>query len=45
MLDVMFEVPSRDDVREVVINSSVVRGERPPILRRKRKERTARDAA
>jgi ATP-dependent Clp protease ATP-binding subunit ClpX len=45
MLDVMFDVPSRDDVREVVINSSVVRGERTPILRRKRKERTARDAA
>ncbi|MGI8604337.1 MAG: ATP-dependent Clp protease ATP-binding subunit ClpX [Verrucomicrobiales bacterium] len=45
MLDVMFDVPSRDDVREVVINSSVVNGERPPLLRKKKKERRTKDAA
>jgi ATP-dependent Clp protease ATP-binding subunit ClpX len=45
MLDVMFDVPSRDDVREVVINASVVLGERPPILRKKKKDRRAKDAA
>jgi ATP-dependent Clp protease ATP-binding subunit ClpX len=45
MLDVMFDVPSRDDVREVVINSSVVNGDRPPLLRKKKKERGAKDAA
>lgn len=35
MLDVMYEVPSRTDVRAVSVNEAVVRGERPPILRKK----------
>jgi len=40
MLDVMYDVPSRVDVRSVSINEAVVKGERPPILR-KRIERNA----
>ncbi len=35
MLDVMYDVPSRMDVRSVSINEAVVKGERPPILRKK----------
>ena len=35
MLDVMFELPTRDDVAEVVIDASVVAGKRRPQLRRK----------
>lgn len=40
MLDVMYDVPSRMDVRSVSINEAVVKGERPPIVR-KRIERNA----
>jgi ATP-dependent Clp protease ATP-binding subunit ClpX len=40
MLDVMYEVPSRVDVKSVSINEAVVKGERPPILK-KRIERNA----
>jgi len=40
MLDVMFDVPSRTDVRSVSINEAVVRGDRPPLLR-KRVDRSA----
>jgi len=40
MLDVMYDVPSRTDVRSVSINEAVVKGERTPILR-KRAERNA----
>ena len=43
MLDVMYEVPSRDDIKGVTINKSVVEDERPPILRKKKKQ--DRDAA
>jgi ATP-dependent Clp protease ATP-binding subunit ClpX len=35
MLDVMYEVPSREDVAEVTINRGVVDGKKPPIIRRK----------
>jgi ATP-dependent Clp protease ATP-binding subunit ClpX len=38
MLDVMYEVPSRDDVKSVTINRAVVDGEKAPVLRRKRKQ-------
>ncbi|MCB1100536.1 MAG: AAA family ATPase, partial [Verrucomicrobiae bacterium] len=38
MLDVMYEVPSRDDVKGVTINRAVVEGERSPILRKKKKQ-------
>ncbi len=35
MLDVMYDVPSRTDVRSVSINEAVVRGDRPPTLRKR----------
>ena len=40
MLDVMYDVPSRMDVRTVTINAGVVKGERSPLMR-KRVERKA----
>jgi ATP-dependent Clp protease ATP-binding subunit ClpX len=43
MLDVMFDVPSRGDIESVTINRQVVRGERPPAIRRRK--RADRDAA
>ncbi len=41
MLDLMYEIPSREDVAEVTINRAVVEGKKPPILRKKE----AKDAA
>ncbi len=41
MLDVMFDLPSRDDVEAVTINRQVVLGERPPSMRRKRADQDA----
>jgi ATP-dependent Clp protease ATP-binding subunit ClpX len=41
MLDVMFDIPSRDDVDVVTINRQVVLGERPPSIRRKRADQDA----
>ncbi len=38
MLDVMYEVPGREDVREVVVNAATVRGEKPAQLRKKKRE-------
>jgi ATP-dependent Clp protease ATP-binding subunit ClpX len=35
MLDMMYEIPSREDVAEVTINRAAVEGKKPPILRRK----------
>ena len=35
MLDVMYELPSRDDIECVKINRSVVEGKRPPTFRKK----------
>ena len=35
MLDVMFDIPSREDVAEVTINRAVVEGKRQPTVRRK----------
>jgi ATP-dependent Clp protease ATP-binding subunit ClpX len=32
MLDVMFDIPSRDDVREVVLTAESVEGRVPPLL-------------
>jgi ATP-dependent Clp protease ATP-binding subunit ClpX len=34
MLEVMYTLPQRDDVSEVVIDSAVVAGKRRPTLRR-----------
>ncbi len=35
MLDIMYEIPSRDDIAEVTLNRSVVEGKREPLIRRK----------
>jgi ATP-dependent Clp protease ATP-binding subunit ClpX len=35
MLDVMYDVPSRRDVRSVTITEAAVKGERPPVIRKK----------
>jgi ATP-dependent Clp protease ATP-binding subunit ClpX len=45
MLEVMYELPQRDDVTEVVIDSSVVAGRRKPTLRRASKAEPKQDAA
>ena len=36
MLNVMYEIPGRDDIVSVTINRAVVEGKKPPILRKKR---------
>jgi ATP-dependent Clp protease ATP-binding subunit ClpX len=41
MLEVMFDIPSREDVESVTINRQVVTGERPPAIRRKRADQDA----
>ena len=41
MLDVMYDIPSREDVAEVTINRSVVEGKKPPLLRRKQEKDAA----
>jgi ATP-dependent Clp protease ATP-binding subunit ClpX len=43
MLDIMFEVPGRDDIRTVILNKSVVEGEKPATLRKRK--RPGQDAA
>jgi ATP-dependent Clp protease ATP-binding subunit ClpX len=40
MLDVMYDIPSRTDVKSVTITEAVVKGERAPIVR-KRSDRAA----
>ena len=35
MLDVMYEVPSREDIADVTINRGVVEGKKPPLIRKK----------
>jgi ATP-dependent Clp protease ATP-binding subunit ClpX len=35
MLDLMYEVPSREDIADVTINRAVVEGKKPPLIRRK----------
>jgi ATP-dependent Clp protease ATP-binding subunit ClpX len=41
MLNIMFDIPSRDDIEMVTINRQVVLGERPPSIRRKRADQDA----
>jgi len=45
MLEVMYELPQRDDVSEVVIDASVVAGRRKPSLRRAGKTEPKQNAA
>jgi ATP-dependent Clp protease ATP-binding subunit ClpX len=35
MLDLMYEVPSREDIADVTINRAVVEGKKPPLIRKK----------
>jgi len=35
MLDIMYDVPSRDDIAEVTVNRAVVEGKKQPLIRRK----------
>ena len=36
MLNVMYEIPGRDDIESVTINRPVVEGKKPPVIRKKR---------
>ena len=45
MLDVMYDLPARDDVAEVVINAAVVSGEARPKLKRKPRSSRASSSA
>lgn len=45
MLDVMYELPQRDDVAEVIIDSAVVAGRRRPTLRKAAKNEPTENAA
>jgi ATP-dependent Clp protease ATP-binding subunit ClpX len=35
MLEVMYDVPSREDIADVTLNRAVVEGKRTPIIRKK----------
>ncbi|NBS78351.1 ATP-dependent Clp protease ATP-binding subunit ClpX [bacterium] len=41
MLDLMYDIPSRDDVEEVIINQAVAEGHRAPIIKRKESRKAA----
>jgi ATP-dependent Clp protease ATP-binding subunit ClpX len=41
MLDIMFEVPSREDVAEITINRAAVEGKKAPVLRKKQDKEAA----
>ena len=41
MRDIMFEIPSREDVAEVIVNRAVVEGKRAPIVRKKQATKAA----
>ena len=45
MLEVMYELPQRDDVSEVVIDAAVVAGRRKPALRTAKAPEPTQDAA
>jgi ATP-dependent Clp protease ATP-binding subunit ClpX len=45
MLEVMYDLPQREDITEVVIDAGVVAGKRRPTLRRAGKNESAKDAA
>jgi len=45
MLEVMYDLPQRDDIAEVIIDAGVVAGKRRPTLRRTRKGEAAENAA
>ncbi|MDA7519014.1 ATP-dependent Clp protease ATP-binding subunit ClpX [Akkermansiaceae bacterium] len=45
MLDIMFEIPSRDDVVSVTINRAAVEGTKAPVLKKRKSKGSSEDAA
>ncbi len=45
MLEVMFDIPSRDDVESVTINRQVVTGDKPPVIKKLKKSNKREEAA
>jgi ATP-dependent Clp protease ATP-binding subunit ClpX len=43
MLDVMFDIPSQDDIAKCVVDAGVVNGEHPPVLKKKRRKKSDAD--
>jgi ATP-dependent Clp protease ATP-binding subunit ClpX len=41
MLDVMYDMPGRRDVRSITLTEAVVKGERPPLLKKRVAEKNA----
>jgi ATP-dependent Clp protease ATP-binding subunit ClpX len=41
MLDIMYDIPSRDDVEAVTINRQVVKGDKPPGIRKRSSDKDA----
>ncbi|HSI82468.1 MAG TPA: ATP-dependent Clp protease ATP-binding subunit ClpX, partial [Candidatus Methylacidiphilales bacterium] len=41
MRDLMYDLPSREDIVEVVINRAVVEGKKTPLIRRKQDKEAA----
>ncbi|HUK81272.1 MAG TPA: ATP-dependent Clp protease ATP-binding subunit ClpX [Verrucomicrobiae bacterium] len=41
MLDLMYDIPSRDDIAEVTINRGIVEGKREPLIRKKQSKDAA----
>ncbi|MDE1172059.1 MAG: ATP-dependent Clp protease ATP-binding subunit ClpX [Verrucomicrobium sp.] len=41
MLDLMYEIPSREDIAEVVINQAAVEGKKAPLIRRRQEKKAA----
>ena len=41
MLDIMYDIPSREDIADVTINRAVVEGKRAPIIRKRQDKNAA----
>jgi ATP-dependent Clp protease ATP-binding subunit ClpX len=41
MLDVMFDLPSRGDIRSVTLTEAAIKGDKPPTLKRRSGDRAA----
>jgi ATP-dependent Clp protease ATP-binding subunit ClpX len=45
MLDVMFEIPSREDIESVTINRAAVEGTKTPVMKKRKSKGPSEDAA
>jgi|TARA_B110000879_G_scaffold47886_1_gene67435 ATP-dependent Clp protease ATP-binding subunit ClpX len=45
MLDVMFEIPSREDIESVTINRASVEGTKAPVMKKRKSKGPSEDAA